>query len=174
MRLVFQIILKRLSLYLQTKQFAPKNLYGATKLCSDKLFISTNNIIGKRKTKFSIVRYVNVNGSRGSVIPLFKHYDNIGKTLPVTDLEMTRFSITMNNAINLVFTAMKNSFGGEIFIPKIPTYKLSDLVKAINPKKGFKITGVRYIEKIHEELINFEYPNIFMILENITFISLII
>ena len=138
------------------KAVAPKNLYGATKLCSDKLFISTNNIIGKRKTKFSLVRYGNVNGSRGSVIPLFKHYDNVGKTLPVTDLEMTRFSITMNDAINLVFTAMKNSFGGEIFIPKIPSYKLSDLVKAINPKKGFKIIGVRYGEKIHEELINFE------------------
>jgi FlaA1/EpsC-like NDP-sugar epimerase len=138
------------------KAVAPKNLYGATKLCSDKLFISANNIIGKKKTKFSVVRYGNVNSSRGSVIPLFMHYNKIGKTLPVTDLEMTRFSITMNDAINLVFNAIKKSFGGEIFIPKISSYKLSDLVKAINPKKGFKIIGVRFGEKMHEELINFD------------------
>ena len=138
------------------KAVAPKNLYGATKLCSDKLFISANNIIGKKKTKFSVVRYGNVNSSRGSVIPLFNHYDKIGKILPVTDLEMTRFSITMHDAIELVFNAIKNSFGGEIFIPKIPSYKLSDLVAAINPKKGFKIIGMRSGEKMHEELINYD------------------
>ena len=138
------------------KAVAPKNLYGATKLCSDKIFISANNIIGKKKTKFSVVRYGNVNSSRGSVIPLFLHYDRMGKSLPVTDLEMTRFSITMNDAIELVFNAIKKSFGGEIFIPKIPSYKLSDLVKAINPKKGYKIIGKRFGEKMHEELINFD------------------
>ncbi len=138
------------------KAVAPKNLYGATKLCSDKLFISANNIIGKKKTKFSVVRYGNVNSSRGSVIPLFIDYDKQGKTLPVTDLKMTRFSITMNEAIALVFNAIKKSFGGEIFIPKIPSYRLSDLVKAINPKKGFKIVGMRFGEKVHEELINFD------------------
>ncbi|MDC3070049.1 UDP-N-acetylglucosamine 4,6-dehydratase (inverting) [bacterium] len=138
------------------KAVAPKNLYGATKLCSDKLFISANNIIGKKKTKFSVVRYGNVNNSRGSVIPLFKHYDEMGKSLPVTNLNMTRFSIKMEDAINLVYIAMKKSFGGEIFIPKIKSYKLSDLVKAINPKKGYRITGVRYGEKMHEELINFD------------------
>ena len=134
------------------KAVAPKNLYGATKLCSDKLFISANNIIGKKKTKFSVVRYGNVNSSRGSVIPLFIHYNKIGKTLPVTNLEMTRFSITMNDAIDLVYNAIKKCFGGETFIPKIPSYKLSDLVKAINPKKGYKIIGIRYGEKMHEEL----------------------
>ncbi len=138
------------------KAVAPKNLYGATKLCSDKLFISANNIIGKKKTKFSVVRYGNVNSSRGSVIPLFIHYDKIGKTLPVTDLKMTRFSITMNDAIELVFNAIRKSFGGETFIPKISSYRLSDLVKAINPKKGFKIVGTRFGEKMHEELINFD------------------
>ena len=138
------------------KAVAPKNLYGATKLCSDKLFISANNIIGKKKTKFSVVRYGNVNSSRGSVIPLFNHFDKIGKILPVTDLEMTRFSITIHDAIELVFNAIKNSFGGEIFIPKIPSYKLSDLVAAINPKKGFKIIGMRSGEKMHEELINYD------------------
>ena len=138
------------------KAVAPKNLYGATKLCSDKLFISANNIIGKKRTRFSVVRYGNVNSSRGSVIPLFIEYNKRGKTLPVTDLNMTRFSITMNEAINLVYNAMKESFGGEVFIPKIPSYKLSDLIKAIAPKKGYKIVGVRYGEKMHEELINFD------------------
>ncbi len=138
------------------KAVAPKNLYGATKLCSDKIFISANNIIGKKKTKFSVVRYGNVNSSRGSVIPLFMHFNKIGKSLPVTDLKMTRFSITMNDAIDLVYNAIKKSFGGEIFIPKIPSYRLSDLVKAINPKKGYKIVGKRFGEKIHEELINFD------------------
>ena len=138
------------------KAVAPKNLYGATKLCSDKIFISANNIIGKKKTKFSVVRYGNVNSSRGSVIPLFLHYNRMNKLLPVTDLKMTRFSITMNDAIELVYNAIKKSFGGEIFIPKIPSYKLSDLVKAINPKKGYKITGKRFGEKMHEELINFD------------------
>ena len=138
------------------KAVAPKNLYGATKLCSDKIFISANNIIGKKKTKFSVVRYGNVNSSRGSVIPLFIEYNKQGKTLPVTDLKMTRFSITMTEAISLVFNAIRDSFGGEIFIPKIPSYKLSDLVKAINPKKGFKIVGTRFGEKMHEELINFD------------------
>ena len=138
------------------KAVAPKNLYGATKLCSDKLFISTNNMIGKKKTKFSVVRYGNVNGSRGSVIPLFMYYNRIGKTLPVTNMDMTRFSVTMGDAIDLVYTAMKKSFGGEIFIPKIPSYKLSDLVKAINPRNGYKVSGVRYGEKMHEELINYD------------------
>jgi len=138
------------------KAVAPKNLYGATKLCSDKIFISANNIIGKKKTKFSVVRYGNVNSSRGSVIPLFIHHDKIGKPLPVTDLNMTRFSITMKDAVELVYNAILKSFGGEIFIPKIPSYKLSDLVKAIKPKKGFKIIGKRFGEKMHEELINFD------------------
>lgn len=138
------------------KAVAPKNFYGATKLCSDKLFITANNIIGKNDTTFSVVRYGNVDGSRGSVIPLFLSIDKDLKPLPVTDLSMTRFSISMGEAIELVFKALSHSVGGEIFIPKIPSYSLQNLVTAINPKFGYRIIGKRYGEKIHEELITHE------------------
>ena len=138
------------------KAVAPKNFYGATKLCSDKLFISANNIIGKSKTVFSVVRYGNVDGSRGSVIPLFLSLIKEGKPLPVTSLSMTRFSISLEKAINLVLTAFEKSIGGEIYIPKLPSYSLKDLVKAINPPKGFRIIGKRQGEKLHEELITIE------------------
>ena len=138
------------------KAVAPKNFYGATKLCSDKLFISANNIIGKSKTVFSVVRYGNVDGSRGSVIPLFLSLIKEGKPLPVTSLSMTRFSISLEKAIILVLTAFEKSIGGEIYIPKLPSYSLKDLVKAINPPKGFRIIGKRQGEKLHEELITIE------------------
>ena len=138
------------------KAVAPKNFYGATKLCSDKLFVSANNIIGKKKTKFAVVRYGNVNGSRGSVIPLFLSLNKEEKKLPITDLSMTRFSISMEEAIKLVVVAIRKSTGGEIYIPKLPSYSLKDLLEAIRPVKGFEIIGKRQGEKSHEELINYE------------------
>ena len=134
------------------KAVAPINLYGATKLCSDKLFISANNITGKKNLSFSIVRYGNVMGSRGSVIPKFLDQKKNG-TLHITDKRMTRFSITMDESIKLVLWALKNSIGGEIFVPKIPSYKILDLAKAIAPYAKIKITGPRLGEKIHEDLI---------------------
>jgi UDP-N-acetylglucosamine 4,6-dehydratase (inverting) len=134
------------------KAVAPINLYGATKLCSDKLFISANNITGKKNLLFSVVRYGNVMGSRGSVIPKFLDQKKNG-TLHITDKRMTRFSITMDESIKLVLWALKNSIGGEIFVPKIPSYKILDLAKAIAPYAKIKITGPRLGEKIHEDLI---------------------
>ena len=138
------------------KAVAPKNFYGATKLCSDKLFLSANNIIGKKNISFSIVRYGNVDGSRGSVIPLFLKNKQEQKKLPVTELSMTRFSISMENAIKLVIQSLKSSIGGEIFIPKLKSYSLKSLVEAIKPEKGYYLIGQRPGEKMHEELINFE------------------
>jgi len=134
------------------KAAAPINLYGATKLCSDKLFIAANNIIGNRQISFNVVRYGNVMGSRGSVIPLFQ---KLKKTdyFPITDIKMTRFNITMDEGINLVLFALKNGKGGEIFISKIPSYKIVDVAKAINPNCKIKIIGIRPGEKIHEEMI---------------------
>ena len=133
------------------KAAAPINLYGATKLCSDKLFVAAENYSGG-KHKFSVVRYGNVLGSRGSVIPYFKKIENTG-TFPITSKEMTRFSISLNEAVENVDWACKNSLGGEIIVPKIPSYRLVDLANAINPKNKLKIVGIRKGEKIHEELI---------------------
>ncbi len=134
------------------KAASPINLYGATKLCSDKLFISANNIKGSRKIKFSVVRYGNVMGSRGSVIPLFLEKRKLN-VLPITDLEMTRFNITVKEGVEMVLWAIQNAKGGEIFVPKIPSYKILDLAEAIGPSCEKKIIGVRPGEKIHEELI---------------------
>jgi len=134
------------------KAAAPINLYGATKLCSDKIFTSANNMIGSKKIIFSVVRYGNVMGSRGSVIPYFKKFENLGY-LPITDIRMTRFNITMNQSIDLVLSAFKSSKGGEIFVPKIPSYRITDLAKAIHPKCKIKIIGIRPGEKLHEEMI---------------------
>ena len=134
------------------KAAAPVNLYGATKLCSDKLFIAANNIIGKRNLKFSVVRYGNVMGSRGSVIPFFiKEAKN--KILEVTDSDMTRFNIIMDAAVEMVIWAVNNAMGGEIFVPKIPSYRIMDLVNAIGPSCEIKIIGIRPGEKLHEEMI---------------------
>jgi UDP-N-acetylglucosamine 4,6-dehydratase/5-epimerase len=135
------------------KAAAPINLYGATKLCSDKLFISANNIVGKRNLSFSIVRYGNVAGSRGSVIPYFKSLKD-QKNLPITDVNMTRFWITLDKAVEMVHWTLKNSIGGEIFVPKIPSFRITDLAKAIDPKSKNKIVGIRPGEKIHEDLIS--------------------
>jgi len=134
------------------KAAAPINLYGATKLCSDKLFIAANNIRGSRKTTFSIVRYGNVAGSRGSVIPFFKSISN-HNYFPITDERMTRFWITLKESIEMVLWTLQYSKGGEIFVPKIPSFKIIDLAKAINPKAKIKIIGIRQGEKIHEDLI---------------------
>jgi len=134
------------------KAAAPINLYGATKLCSDKLFTSANNIIGNKKIVFSVVRYGNVMGSRGSVIPLFKKFLDKG-FFPITDKKMTRFNITLEESIRMVLWSLKKSLGGEIFVPKIPSYKILDLAKAMSPKNTIKIIGIRSGEKIHEEMI---------------------
>ena len=134
------------------KAASPINFYGATKLCSDKLFIAANNIKGKKNINFSIVRYGNVAGSRGSIIPLFKEISH-KNVFPITDKEMTRFWITVEQAIDMVEWSFKNNQGGEIVIPKIKSFKVTDLAKAINPKSKIKIIGIRQGEKIHEDLI---------------------
>ena len=134
------------------KAAAPINLYGATKLCSDKMFIAAKNYAGTNKIKFSIVRYGNVMESRGSVIPLFKKQMKT-KVLNITDTRMTRFTITLEEGVNMVFWVLKNSIGGEIFVPKIPSFKILDLAKIISPNSKIKIIGVRKGEKIDEELI---------------------
>lgn len=134
------------------KAAAPVNLYGATKLCSEKLFTAANNIKGKRKLVFSVVRYGNVMGSRGSVIPFFLEKRATG-TIPITHPEMTRFNITLEEAVDLVFFAVKNSFGGEIYVPKLPSYKITLLAQAIAPGCKIKITGIRPGEKLHEEMV---------------------
>lgn len=134
------------------KAAAPINLYGATKLTSDKLFVSANNFKGKSDIKFSVVRYGNVMGSRGSVIPLFlkKRYERV---LPVTDERMTRFNITLNEGVELVLFALAHMWGGEIFVPKIPSYRLVDVARAVSPGCELKFIGIRPGEKLHEEMI---------------------
>ena len=137
------------------KASSPINLYGATKLCSDKLFIAANNIKGKKKISFSIVRYGNVMGSRGSVIPLFLEQSKNG-VLEVTDKNMTRFNILLKESVDLVEWALKNSFGAEIIVPKIPSYRILDLAKSICENCKLKIIGKRVGEKTHEEMISYE------------------
>jgi UDP-N-acetylglucosamine 4,6-dehydratase len=134
------------------KAAAPINLYGATKLAADKLFIAANNIRGKRNIRFSVVRYGNVMGSNGSVIPFFLKKKNEG-SLPITDLSMTRFNITLDEAVNMVLFALENAWGGEVFVPKIPSYRITDLAEAIAPGSRHEIIGIRQGEKIHEEMI---------------------
>lgn len=134
------------------KAAAPINLYGATKLCSDKLFIAANNIRGNRDLKFSVVRYGNVMGSSGSVIPFFLSQRKNGK-LPVTHEGMTRFNITLEEGIDMVLYAIENAWGGELFVPKIPSYKILDVAQAVAPNAQVEVVGVRPGEKIHEEMI---------------------
>ena len=134
------------------KACAPINLYGATKLTSDKLFIAANNLVGNKDLKFSVVRYGNVMGSNGSVIPFFisKLKDGI---LPITNPEMTRFNISLEDGVKMVLHALDSAWGGELFIPKIPSYRIMDVAKAIGPNAEHKIIGIRPGEKIHEEMI---------------------
>mgnify|MGYP006130193447 FL=1 len=135
------------------KASSPINLYGATKLCSDKLLIAANNIKGSRDISFSIVRYGNVMGSRGSVIPNFIKFKEKG-FLEITDTRMTRFNITLTESIKMVEWVFNNSRGGEIFVPKIPSYKIIDLARAVCSSCKIKILGIRPGEKLHEELLS--------------------
>jgi UDP-N-acetylglucosamine 4,6-dehydratase/5-epimerase len=154
------------------KASSPVNLYGATKLTADKLFVAANYYRGNKNIKFSVVRYGNVMGSRGSVIPFFLGQKN-NNFLPITDKRMTRFNITLTEGINFVTLSLKNMWGGEIFIPKIPSYKILDLAKAIAPDCKIKFVGIRPGEKIHEEMISsseslntVEFKNYFVICPN--------
>ncbi len=133
----------------------PINLYGATKLCSDKLFVSGNSYSGNQATRFAVVRYGNVMGSRGSVIPLFRNLAKTGE-LPITDERMTRFMITLEQGVELVWHAMEDSVGGEIYVKKIPSMKVIDVAKAIAPGAKLKIIGIRPGEKLHEQMISVE------------------
>lgn len=134
------------------KAAAPINLYGATKLASDKLFVAANNIKGKRNIRFSVVRYGNVMGSNGSVMPFFLKKKKDG-VLPITDQRMTRFNISLAEGVEMVMSALETAWGGEIFVPKIPSYKITDVAKAIAPECEHKIVGIRPGEKLHEEMI---------------------
>jgi len=152
------------------KAAAPINLYGATKLCSDKLFTAANQFAGNRDLRFSVVRYGNVMGSRGSVIPFFIKERHKG-ILPITDERMTRFNITLEEGVKLVYYALQNMWGGEIYVPKIPSYRILDVAKAVAPECKINIIGVRPGEKIHEEMITetdalntIEFKNFFVIL----------
>ncbi|MDT0686578.1 UDP-N-acetylglucosamine 4,6-dehydratase (inverting) [Autumnicola psychrophila] len=134
------------------KAAAPVNLYGATKLASDKLFVAANNIVGSNPIRFSVVRYGNVMGSNGSVIPFFLKKKKEG-VLPITDPTMTRFNISLQGGVDMVMHALENAWGGEIFVPKIPSYKITDVAEAIGPECEKPVVGIRPGEKIHEEMI---------------------
>lgn len=155
------------------KASSPVNLYGATKLASDKLFVSGNAYAGEHGTRFSVVRYGNVMGSRGSVIPLFMSLSN-EKEIPITDPNMTRFMITLEQGVELVWTAFEDMEGGEIYVRKIPSIKLTDVAKAVNPRAKHKIIGTRPGEKLHEQMISpedsehtYEYEDHYKILPSI-------
>ncbi|MFT5489340.1 MAG: UDP-N-acetylglucosamine 4,6-dehydratase [Alphaproteobacteria bacterium] len=135
------------------KACAPINLYGATKLCSDKLFVAANNFAGGHHMSFSVVRYGNVMGSRGSVIPFFMDKRGSG-LLPITDSRMTRFNIPLNQGVDLVLYAIKEALGGEIFVPRIPSYRITDVAEAIAPGAKTEVVGIRPGEKLHEEMVS--------------------
>ncbi|WP_331697630.1 UDP-N-acetylglucosamine 4,6-dehydratase (inverting) [Paenibacillus sp. IITD108] len=137
------------------KAAAPVNLYGATKLASDKLFVAANSYASGKKTKFSVVRYGNVVGSRGSVVPFFQSIRHKG-VLPITDERMTRFWITLDQGVQFVIDSLDRMNGGEIFVPKIPSMRITDLAKAIAPECSFEITGIRPGEKLHETMITLD------------------
>jgi len=157
------------------KASSPINLYGATKLASDKLFVAANNMVGKRKTRFAVVRYGNVVGSRGSVVPFFKNLIETGASeLPITDVEMTRFLITLKDGVQFVLDNFERMHGGEIFIPKIPSMKMTDLAKALAPNLPHKVIGIRPGEKMHEVMITaddrvVEYDSYYVITPTIQF-----
>ena len=147
------------------KAASPVNLYGASKLCSDKLFVAANQITGAKDQKFSVVRYGNIMGSRGSVIPLFIKQTKEGY-LKITDPEMTRFNITLKEGVEMVMWALLNAIGGEIFVPKIPSYRVSEVAEAIAPNLPNQIVGLRPGEKIHEEMITSSDSFSTIVLEN--------
>ena len=134
------------------KAAAPINLYGATKLCSDKLFVAANNIKGARDLRFSVVRYGNVMGSRGSVIPFFQDRRSTG-VLPITDPAMTRFNISLHDGVEMVLWAIDKAWGGEILVPKLPSYRITDVATAVAPDCRQAVVGIRPGEKLHEEMI---------------------
>lgn len=134
------------------KAAAPINLYGATKLCSDKLFVAANNIKGSRDLRFSVVRYGNVMGSRGSVIPFFVERRASGE-LPITDMQMTRFNISLQDGVEMVLWSLEHALGGEILVPKIPSYRITDVAEAVAPNAAKRVVGIRPGEKLHEEMI---------------------
>jgi UDP-N-acetylglucosamine 4,6-dehydratase/5-epimerase len=152
------------------KAAAPINLYGATKLTADKLFVAANNYAGSHPIKFSVVRYGNVMGSRGSVIPFFIKRQKTG-VLPITDERMTRFNITLQEGVDFVLQCINKMWGGELFVPKIPSYRITDVAKAINSECKLEIVGIRDGEKLHEEIITItdalntiEFDNYYVIL----------
>ena len=156
------------------KACAPINLYGATKLTSDKLFIAANNLAGKNDIRFSVVRYGNVMGSNGSVIPFFLNLKDTGR-LPITSTKMTRFNISIEDGVEMVLYALENSWGGELFVPKIPSYKILDVAKAVCSECEIDVVGIRPGEKIHEEMITssdsyntYDLGKYFVILPSIT------
>jgi len=159
------------------KAAAPINLYGATKLTSDKLFVAANNIKGDRRTKFSVVRYGNVVGSRGSVVPFFmKLIKKNTSSLPVTDPDMTRFWITLDEGVTFVINAIRRMHGGELFVPKIPSVRVIDLAKSMAPNLPIEIIGIRPGEKLHEVMcpkddshLTLEFPDHFIIKPSFTF-----
>jgi len=159
------------------KAAAPINLYGATKLCSDKLFVAANNTKGARDIRFSVVRYGNVFGSRGSVIPLFLQQKQQGE-ITITDRRMTRFTITLQEGVDLVCRAFEMMWGGEIFVPKIPSYRILDVVEAIAPERNIREIGIRPGEKLHEEMItetdainSIEFDDYYVILPSMDFLN---
>jgi UDP-N-acetylglucosamine 4,6-dehydratase len=152
------------------KASSPANLYGASKLASDKLFVASNAYSGIHNTRFSVVRYGNVMGSRGSVIPFFSSLADSGR-LPITDVRMTRFMITLEQAVELVWHAFNDIEGGEIYVRKIPSMTISDIARAVAPQAAFDIIGIRPGEKLHEQMISaedsfstYEYPDHYKIL----------
>jgi FlaA1/EpsC-like NDP-sugar epimerase len=155
------------------KAAAPINLYGATKLASDKLFVAANNYKGQRDIKFSVVRYGNVMGSRGSVIPMFLERRKTGR-LPITDERMTRFNITLQEGVDFVLQCLDRMWGGELFVPRIPSYRIMDLARAVAPEAEIDIVGIRPGEKLHEEMITatdalntIEFDDYFVILPSL-------
>ena len=156
------------------KASSPVNLYGATKLASDKLFVAGNAYAGSKNTRFSVVRYGNVMGSRGSVLPFFYQAAGSNVPLPITDERMTRFMITLEEGVELVWTAFEDMVGGEVYVRKIPSMTITDIAEAIAPGKAIKVVGIRPGEKLHEQMIGvedapntYEYDNYFKILPNI-------
>jgi UDP-N-acetylglucosamine 4,6-dehydratase (inverting) len=156
------------------KASSPVNLYGATKLASDKLFVAGNAYAGSKNTRFSVVRYGNVMGSRGSVLPFFHQAAGSNVPLPITDERMTRFMITLEEGVELVWTAFDDMVGGEVYVRKIPSMTITDIAEAIAPGKAIKVVGIRPGEKLHEQMIGvedapntYEYDNYFKILPNI-------
>ncbi|MGG5617852.1 UDP-N-acetylglucosamine 4,6-dehydratase (inverting) [Myroides odoratimimus] len=148
----FETTVSRVVALSTDKACAPINLYGATKLASDKLFVAANNIKGNNPIRFSVVRYGNVMGSNGSVIPFFINKKKEG-VLPITDVNMTRFNISLQGGVDMVMHALFEAWGGEIFIPKIPSYRITDVAEAIGPECEHKVVGIRPGEKVHEEMI---------------------